>query len=153
MTNPLAQAVYKLNLFKNFIFRPLTVGVRGIVLNADGQLLLVKHTYLTGWYLPGGKVDKGETLQGAIKRELQEELALSDVVIKDIHWAYSSVMEYKNDHIVLFMCQTKQAPQIASHEIEAVQFFPVDELPHDMTPATKRRVKEFLDGVEKPEKW
>lgn len=62
MANKFAQAIYKLNLVRNFIFRPLTLGVRAIVLNDAGELLLVKHTYLNGWYLPGGRVDKGETL-------------------------------------------------------------------------------------------
>lgn len=48
MANKFAQAIYKLNLIRNFIFRPLTLGVRAIVLNDVGDLLLVKHAYLNG---------------------------------------------------------------------------------------------------------
>lgn len=92
-------------------------------------------------------------MQHAIKRELNEELVLSDVVVNTVHWAYSSVIEYKNDYIVLFQCLTNQMPKIASREIEAVNFFDFDQMPDDMTLATKRRVNEFAKGLEKPEKW
>lgn len=153
MPNKFAQTLYKINLFRNFIFRPLTLGVRAIILNSDEQVLLVKHSYLRGWYLPGGKVDKGETLQEAIKRELKEELALTDVMIKDIHWAYSSMREYKNDHIVLFACETSVKPKVSCREIEAVQFFSPNDLPDDMSASTKQRLREFFEGLEKPSKW
>ena len=40
------------------ISRGMTLGVRGVAIDADGQVLLVKHTYLHGWWLPGGGVDR-----------------------------------------------------------------------------------------------
>ncbi len=49
--------------------RPLTLGVRCIVARDDGHVLLVRHTYLPGWYLPGGGVERGESLEAAIARE------------------------------------------------------------------------------------
>ena len=53
--------------------RPLTVGVRLMAVE-EGKVLLVRHTYLDGWYLPGGGVQAGETLEAAICREAGEEV-------------------------------------------------------------------------------
>jgi hypothetical protein len=53
--------------------RGKTLGVRAVAVDGDGRVLLVRHTYLAGWWLPGGGVDKGETTQAAVVRELREE--------------------------------------------------------------------------------
>ena len=60
-----------------------TVGVVGIVLNSQQQVLLVEHVFhpVIPWGLPGGWVDQDEDPALAIKRELHEELG---IIIKQV---------------------------------------------------------------------
>ena len=48
------------------------VGVSGVILNSSGEVLLIR-TAKAGWELPGGRVEPGEDLIAALRREALEE--------------------------------------------------------------------------------
>lgn len=50
--------------------------VRAFLFNADGQILLTKHTEKSLWALPGGHVECDETIHDAIIREIAEEFGI-----------------------------------------------------------------------------
>lgn len=124
--------------------RKLTVGVRLLAVE-DGKVLLVRHTYQDGWYLPGGGVQAGESLQGAMRREADEEVR---AVLHDLQLfgVYSSFFEGKSDHIVVFQCEDFSWQRGRNREISCVNCFSLDKLPEGTSPGTRRRIAEYATG-------
>lgn len=58
--------------------RNCTVG--GLVYNDDGELLLLRHEGDSGWIQPGGMVERGESLETALEREIREETGVEAAV-------------------------------------------------------------------------
>jgi len=54
------------------LVHPLTWGVRLMLIQND-EIVLVRHTYRSGWYLPGGGLKRQETFQDGARREANEE--------------------------------------------------------------------------------
>lgn len=135
---------YHLNRVRCFLLRPLSIGVK-LILIQDGQIVLVKHSYQSGWHIPGGGVKRGETLEQAVRREAREELGatLTDLRLQGI---YTHFGEYKSDHLATFVSEAFTLTGRGDAEIERVEFFPVQNLPKGLSRASRRRVEEYLQG-------
>ncbi len=127
------------------LWKPNTLGSRCIIVE-DRKVLLVKHVYEPWWYLPGGGVKRGESFENAVRREVWEEAGLT-VGTLTLLGLYHSRAEGKNDHVAVFVADDFEgSPRNDSYEIESVEWFPVDRLPTDASPATRRRMAEYLGG-------
>ncbi|WP_292226605.1 NUDIX domain-containing protein [Brevundimonas sp.] len=127
--------------------RGKTLGVRGVAVDGEGRVLLVKHTYLAGWWLPGGGVDKGETTQAAVVRELREEaglIARGEPILLSVH---SNERFFPGDHVVVFRIDDFDMSERTSHgEIAEIGWFHPDALPEDTHRATRARIEEVFKG-------
>ena len=147
------RSLYRVHqVYKRFA-APITLGCRAIVVQ-DDKVLLVRHSYKEGWYLPGGAVDRKESLPQAIARELLEECHI-EVREPELVAMYFSELEGRSDHVALYLVKNfiKIAGRRHDPEIAAREFFPLAQLPQECSPATKRRLNEFKSGSPKPERW
>lgn len=135
---------YHANRLRCFLLRPLSISVK-LILVQDGKIVLVQHSYQPGWHIPGGGVKRGETLEQAVRREAREELGatLNDLRLQGI---YTHFGEYKSDHMALFVSEAFTLTGQGDAEIERLEFFPVRNLPKGLSPASCRRVEEYLQG-------
>jgi ADP-ribose pyrophosphatase YjhB (NUDIX family) len=142
----LVYLIYRIYLF---FVRPITLGVR-VMMIKDGQVLLVRHTYMKGWFLPGGGVKRGETFEGAARREAREEVGAE---LRDIGLlgAYSNFVEWKSDHNLVFTSHDFTLGRKQDSEIAEARFFPLDGLPETLWPGHRRRVEEYGDGIRHPQ--
>ncbi len=135
--------------------RGMTLGVRALVLDPSGRVFLVKHSYVSGWHLPGGGVEPRETVLDSLVRELREEGNIELTGSPAFYGLYFNGRVSDRDHVALFIVKSFQqsAPPKPGHEIIAHGFFALDALPGDTTAATRARIAEVLQGVPVRDRW
>lgn len=138
------------------ISRPMTFGVRALIYDREKkEVFLIRHTYVPGWQLPGGGVEAGETALEALQREIVEECNVEIAgrpILKSIHFNRQAS---RRDHVALYLVLKFDVlgPRAPDHEIAEAAFFPLDRIPEDTTPATRRRIAEMLGGIEPSDDW
>jgi ADP-ribose pyrophosphatase YjhB (NUDIX family) len=136
------------------LVRGKTLGARVVVIDAQQRVLLVKPGYVPGWSLPGGGVDKGETLRQAAVRELFEEAAVEPLEELQFHGIFANDRLFPGDHVGCFVLRKfKQGTFRPNHEISDAQFFALDALPPDTKPGSLARIQEVMKGVAISDHW
>jgi 8-oxo-dGTP diphosphatase len=84
---------------------PVDVAV-GVLIDAQGRFLLtsrpVGKVYAGHWEFPGGKVESGETIEQALRRELHEELGIT---IGPVEPWQVELMDYPHARVRLHFCK------------------------------------------------
>ena len=140
--------IYAIGRLRWRITRPVTLGVR-LLLIKDQSVLLVKHTYQPYWFLVGGGVQRGETLEQAVRREAAEEVGVTLGELR-LHGIYTNFFDYKSDHVVVFTCCDFTLASQPNREIEVSEFFAFDHLPDTIAAGHKRRIQEYVEGSHSP---
>lgn len=127
------------------LLRLRTRGVKVMLFDPEGALLLVRHGYGRSdlFLLPGGGIHMFEQPEQAARREIREELGcgLDRLALVSTHF---SAAEGKRDTIHLFRAEAVGAPKPDGFELIEARFFALDALPAATSPATRRRIDEHL---------
>lgn len=128
--------------------RGMTLGVRAAVIDGEGRVLLIKHSYVEGWHFPGGGVEPGETIETALRRELREEGGIELSGPPLLHGVYFNSHVSRRDHVALYVVRAfrQVAAPKPNFEITDHGFFARGELPDDTTTGTRARLAEIFDG-------
>ncbi len=146
---PFPRLLYQLNRLRYRLTRPVTLGVRLLLLQ-EGKVLLVQHTYQPERYLPGGKVEHGETTEDAARREAREEVGATLGPLR-LFGVYTNFYEGRSDHIIVFACDDVRLANKQTWEIERLAWFPPDALPDDVSPGCRRRIAEWRQARPTPQ--
>lgn len=128
-----------------FIFRPMRMGVRAMMIE-DDKVWLVRQTYVGGWFMPGGGVKRGETLDQAARREAKEETG-ADLGELKLLGAYTNFTEWKTDHNIVFICYEFKFTGKPDAEIAELRAFSLNALPENLWPGHRLRLEEYKSGA------
>ncbi|RTM03414.1 MAG: NUDIX domain-containing protein [Bradyrhizobiaceae bacterium] len=130
------------------VVRGMTLGVRAVVLDDENRVFLVRHSYVSGWHLPGGGVDLGENMEQAMRRELKEEGEIDLTGAAALHGIFLNSHVSRRDHVAVYVVRQFRQDRIPepNREIAECGFFAIDALPEGTTLGTRRRIAEVLDG-------
>lgn len=147
---------FRTQIFRTWfrLSRSMTMGVRAIVEDEAGRVLLVRHTYVSGLYLPGGGIEHGEPAQVSLARELVEEAGVEIAGPPELMGIYSNHKVFRNDHVILYRITNWRSVEATNRgEIAQVYWIDPTDVPDDATPGTKRRLAAVYQNAAASDYW
>jgi 8-oxo-dGTP pyrophosphatase MutT (NUDIX family) len=126
-------------------------GAAALVLDGNGRVLLVRHGYQPGWRLPGGGIERGETAEAAVRRELAEEVGMQGGRTT-LMGEYRRRVLWVDQAVTLFRVEGAAIAFRPGWEIREILWADPALPPPGLSPATARRLAE-LRGAPLSERW
>ncbi|OMF25034.1 hypothetical protein BK132_22360 [Paenibacillus sp. FSL H8-0259] len=124
---------------------PKLTGAAAVIVDSDGKILLVKHSYgKNNWELPGGKGEDNESAEETAQREVFEEVGL-EVRIEELTGVYYEAVHDMHHFVFIADNVNHQVPQPTSPEILECGFYSKDELPKPISDFTCNRIEHALN--------
>lgn len=129
----------------------LLPGVRAIILNDRGEVLLQRRTDMACWGLPSGSVELDETALEALKREVREETGLEVRQAEPMalysgpsqRFKYPSGDEIQCFSVAFIVRDWAGTPKADGVEGSEVRFWPMSALPEDLVSIHARTLADF----------
>ena len=130
-----------------FVRRPRLSGCRVLAFDMEGRVLLVRHSYGSGkWMPPGGGLQRGEDPLAAAERELLEETGCTLQWAAQIEFAEERLHGTGN-FVHVIAGDTRDAPLADGREIIEARFFAATQLPEAMPRLFRARLPEWITAA------
>jgi 8-oxo-dGTP pyrophosphatase MutT (NUDIX family) len=126
------------------------LGAAALVLNDEGHVLLVKHSYgPLNWELPGGAAEHGESIVDTAVREVREETGFRVIAQETTGVYYDPASDML--HFV-FLCRLigERTEFESDGEISECAYWPSAALPRPISDFTVQRINDALSGIRQP---
>jgi colanic acid biosynthesis protein WcaH len=139
-TNTKEKRLIPTNLYNEIVKLMPIVSVEALIIINDKLLFLKrKNQPAKGqWWLPGGRIYKGESFEETLRREIKEETGLQVKSFKFIN-VYSRIFPERHDITVAFLCKCEGKIVLNSEHSEYKLF---QEPPEDLHPYLTTLIKD-----------
>jgi ADP-ribose pyrophosphatase YjhB (NUDIX family) len=135
------------------VWSPVALGAHALIVDCSGKVLLARHSYMTGWSLPGGGVARGEAPVDAILRELKEEIGEVRADAPQLIGIFSRRSGWATNVIVLYRLANAQVTFTPNLEVREVIFVDPADPPQGTSVGTRRRLAEFAGNLPPAPYW
>jgi 8-oxo-dGTP pyrophosphatase MutT (NUDIX family) len=142
-----------LGLGARAVMTPVAFGANAIVDDKEGRVLLVRHSYMAGWHLPGGGVSTGEPPAVAIVRELREEIGLVQSDDPEFIGLFTRKFGWVTNLVALYRVANARFEFVRNFEIREICWADPASPPDDTAPGARRRLAEFASKAPPSPYW
>lgn len=147
----LYRAAHRVRLVAWRIRRPRLEGVRVLAFDPEGHLLLLRHSYGSGkWMPPGGGMNRREDALTAGKREFLEETGRPLLGAREIV-AIDEDLQGASNRVHMVIGRVEGTPRWDGREIVEIGLFPLDALPDAMPAGLARKIREWTAAAHNSE--
>jgi len=125
------------------LLAPVALGAHALIVDRSGKVLLARHSYISGWSLPGGGVARGEPPVHALLRELGEEIGAISSDAPQLVGLFARRSGWATNVIVLYRMMNAQVAFTPNFEVREILFADPADPPAGTTAGTRRRLAEF----------
>lgn len=118
-----------------------------VIIEIEGGIILIKRKNPpSGWAIPGGFVDYGESLEDAVRREAKEETGLEVKLIRQFH-TYSDPKRDPRHHTIstIYIATASGEPK-AGDDAKEVGIFNKDSLPKEIAFDHRQILEDYFNN-------
>ena len=152
MTKIIHRATFSLSMMARTILSPASFGVVALLEQGD-KIVLVRHSYKAGWYLPGGGAKRGELPEETLLRELREEVGLIRSAAPQLYGLYARSIWPVNNVIGLYRVRDAEFAFKPNLEVREIMLADPASPPPGTAHGARRRLTELAGQVPRSPHW
>lgn len=122
---------------------PVVLGANAMIFDTAGNVVLARHSYMSGWSFPGGGVGRGEPPVDAMLRELREEIGVVRSEPPTFFGLYTRRTGWATNVIVLYRLMNAEVEFRPNFEVREIVFADPANPPAGTSSGTARRLAEL----------